>query len=43
VLTQRYGNTLRFPWAADEPPRATNCGVSSRPQLPLESPCVSSA
>src|SRR5699024_10989102 len=27
----------RFPWAANEPPRATHCGVSSRPLLPLES------
>src|SRR5699024_1469930 len=27
----------RFPRAANEPPRATLCGVSSRPFLPLES------
>src|SRR5699024_3377973 len=27
----------RFPWAANEPPRATLCGVSSRPYLPQES------
>src|SRR5699024_6710636 len=27
----------RFPRAANEPPRATLCGVSSRPSLPLES------
>ena len=27
----------RFPWAANEPPRATLCGVSSRPFLPQES------
>src|SRR5690625_760786 len=27
----------RFPRAANEPPRATICGVSSRPFLPLES------
>src|SRR5699024_2958409 len=27
----------RFPRAANEPPRVTLCGVSSRPFLPLES------
>src|SRR5699024_10696978 len=27
----------RFPRAANEPPRATLCGASSRPFLPLES------
>jgi len=27
----------RFPWAANEPPRATLYGVSSRPFLPQES------
>src|SRR5699024_1454059 len=38
-INDRYEKTLRFPWAADEPPRATHCGVSSSPQLPQESPC----
>jgi len=39
----RYGNTLRFPRAASEPPRARPCGVSLRPLLPQESTCISSA
>jgi len=46
VSAIRFGKILRFPWAkknccsffvADEPPRATHYGVSSRPHLPLES------
>jgi len=39
----RFGNILRFPRAAVEPPRASHCGVSSRLLLPQESPYISYA
>src|SRR5699024_9975669 len=42
-ITYRSENTLRFPRAASEPPRARPCGVSLRPLLPQESTCVFSA
>ena len=33
-IIHRYGNTLRFPWAAVEPPCASHCVVSPMPFLP---------
>jgi len=37
VITSAPENILRFSQAANKPPRAILCGVSSRPSLPQES------
>ena len=42
-IIHRYGNTLRFPWAAVEPPCASHYVVSPMPFFPQESPCISYA
>src|SRR5699024_2003944 len=42
-VNHRFGNILRFPRAANEPPRAPLCGVSSRPFFPQESTYISYA
>jgi hypothetical protein len=39
----RFGNILRFPRVAGEPPRATHSGVSPMPFLPQESSYISEA
>src|SRR5699024_10606330 len=43
TLGNRSPYTLRFPRAANEPPRASHPGVSSRPLLPQESSCIRAA